>query len=300
MFSSFNARAIGLTLSLSETMRLASVHGFGGVDVMVRDVLEEGVDLAAARREMDDRGLRPGAFPFPFDWRGDELAFRLSIRELSRHADAASALGLKRTGTWIIPETASAGGRPGAQEERVREMYAFHEERLGAIVEAFAPNGIVLGLEVIGVETSQSGDGWPFLHDLAGANELRRELELACNYPVGLLVDSWHLYAANEPIENALIAGADRVVWVHIADVPPGHSGERSTLNDAERGLPGESGIIPSGDLLSLLARHGYEGPVTAEPMAGCRSLAGLPAHVAAQRVADSFRGIWPASSFKR
>ena len=45
-------------------------------------------------------------------------------------------------------------------------------------------------------------------------------------------------------------------------------------MNDNDRGLPGENGAIDCKALLQRLASAGYDGPVTAEPMPGCRTLA--------------------------
>src|SRR6266404_4575571 len=105
MYACFNARAIGLSLSAAATIELASRAGFDGVDLMVRDLVEAGDDPRALRALMDDRGLRAGAWPLPIDWRGDAGTFAEGLARLPRYAAAAEALGLSRTGTWVMPET---------------------------------------------------------------------------------------------------------------------------------------------------------------------------------------------------
>ena len=55
MFTSFNARAVGLTLSASETLRLAAKYGFGGVDLLVRDALDDGVRALIIGRADEER-----------------------------------------------------------------------------------------------------------------------------------------------------------------------------------------------------------------------------------------------------
>jgi sugar phosphate isomerase/epimerase len=112
---------------------------------------------------------------------------------------------------------------------------------------------------------------------------------------VGVLVDAFHLYAAGEAVETGLTWGAGSVVWVHVADLPASADGERAEILDRDRGLPGEHGAVESRRLLALLFREGYDGPVTAEPMAGCRSLAGLTAPQAVRRVAEALQAVWPA-----
>ncbi|MDB5351872.1 MAG: sugar phosphate isomerase/epimerase [Planctomycetota bacterium] len=313
MFPSFNARALGLKLSADETLRLASEAGFRGVDVMVRDGIEEGVDFVGLRRKMDDLGLRGGAFPFPIDWRNsnDEL-FRRDLNALQRVAEAAATLGLTRTGTWVMPEAPKdfvrtlkdrraclhSRGPVERSDIQVRDesasedqalVYGFHFDRLREIAPVLAEFGIRLGLEVIGVESSRSGEGVPYVTSLASLRRSGLVTQL-----VGVLIDSWHLYAANEPISHALAWGVENIIWVHVADLPAGAMTDRSAMIDSVRGLPGEHGTVESEALLKLLDLRGYEGPITAEPLAGCRSLIGLSPDAVAHAAARSLRAIWP------
>src|SRR4051794_8100009 len=113
MFSSFNARALGLQLSAAEALDLAAAAGFAGVDLMVRDLVEAGEDRIELRARKDDLGLRGGAWPLPVDWRGARDRFLHDLDRLPRLAEAAATLGLTRTGTWVLPETSPEfpGGR---------------------------------------------------------------------------------------------------------------------------------------------------------------------------------------------
>ena len=287
MFSSFNARAVGLAgLSASETVDLAADAGFEGVDLMVRDIVQAGDDPAAVRARMDRLGLRGGAFPMPVEWRGDEAAFRRDLADLPRLAAAAATLGLTCTGTWVMPET------PGPLDDR-REVAALHVRRVGAIARVLGDRGIRVGLEVIGVESSRSGRGTPFVTRLA---DLDRELGAIWTEAenLGILLDAFHLYAAGESIEAGLAWGVDRVVWAHVADLPASAPDDRSIVVDSDRGLPGENGVVDVRGFLARLAREGYEGPVTVEPMADCRSLAGLGAYDVARRVNAALTDAWP------
>jgi hypothetical protein len=81
---------------------------------------------------------------------------------------------------------------------------------------------------------------------------------------------------------------------VHVADLPAGATGDRTEIVDAQRGVPGEHGAVENRRLLEALAGLGYDGPVTAEPLAGCRSLAGLTAEMTARNVAAAIRSVWP------
>ena len=289
MFSSFNARAVGLpALSAETTIDLAAEAGFEGVDLLVRDLIRSGDDPKALRSRMDDRGLRGGAFPLPMDWRGDEAIFRRDLEALPRLAEAAATLGLSRTGTWVMPQM------PDWSSDR-SEVAGFHIRRIGEIARVLDEHGIRLGLEVIGVESSRSGRGEPFVARLGDLDtELAPIWDEAPN--LGVLLDAFHLYAAGETVDAGLARGVDRVVWVHVADLPPKAPPDRSRIIDADRGLPGENGAIDVRGVLERLAREGYNGPVTVEPMANCEVLARLGPQEIAWRVKQSLDSAWTHS----
>ncbi|AGA30803.1 sugar phosphate isomerase/epimerase family protein [Singulisphaera acidiphila] len=293
MFSSFNARALGLTLSTLETIELASAAGFGGVDFLMRELRAEQVDPRAVRTRLEDLGLKAGAWSLPVDWRGDAARFAEDLEQLSRYAEAASVLGASRTGTWVMPETLANAGLDGDRASILASTAELHIERLGAIARVLANHGVRLGLEVIGVESFRSGRGIPFVTRLA---EL--DLELGAIWQestnLGILVDGFHLYAANEEIEAGFRWGVDRIVWVHVADLPASSPSDRSAIQDHDRGLPGENGAIDTAQLLKKLAEAGYSGPVTAEPGAKCRSIAGRSAKEIARLVASAMNSVWP------
>ena len=293
MFSSFNARAVGLPdLPVEATIDLAAAAGFAAVDLMVRDIVRSGTDLSAVRTRLDERGLRAGAFPMTMDWRGDAVNFQRDLAELPRLAAAAAALGLTRTGTWVMPETP---GFPAAETDRATHrghVAAFHIERIGAIERILADHGIRLGLEVIGVASFRRGLGVPFITRMA---DLEPSLSPLFERPgVGLLVDAFHLYAADEPFAAALAWGPKRIVWAHVANLPPGWIGDRAAINDPERGLPDSGGPIDCRAFLSLLKNAGYDGPVTVEPLARCAALVGQPQDQVAGRVKAALDSCWP------
>jgi sugar phosphate isomerase/epimerase len=287
MFSSFNAKAVGLPdLSAEQTVDIAAAAGFEGVDLMVRDLVRSGVDPRAIRSKMDDRGLRGGAFPCPIDWRGDEASFRIDLEGLGSVLEAARVLGLSTTGTWVMPELPTPG------DDR-SEIAALHVRRLGMLARLLGAYEIKLGLEVIGVESFRTGRGASFV---AKMGDLDAEMgAIWAEAPnLGILIDAFHLHAAGEPIEVGLKWGIERVFWVHVADLPAGWPAERSEIIDSNRGLPGENGSVDIRGFLARLTLENYEGPVTVEPLANCRSLAGLGPRAVADRVKRSLDSVWP------
>jgi sugar phosphate isomerase/epimerase len=292
MFPSFNPRAVGLALPPRAAAALAAQAGFEGVDLLVRDLIDAGDDPALLRRLMDDLGLRAGAGPLPVDWRGSREAYLDGLRRLPRYARAWEILGCRATGTWILPEIpAPASGVP--PRDHLDAWVGWHVRRLAPIARILHDHGCRLGLEVIGVETSRSGRGRPFIHRLADLGPILNALDAEVR-GVGVLVDVFHLYAAGEPAEHALTWGVERICWVHVADLPPGRPADRSRIIDAERGLPGEHGAVDAAGLLRLLDSRGYSGPVTAEPLGRCQGLQGLPPETVARKARDALRAVWP------
>ena len=107
MYSNFSARALGLSLSAKESIGLAAATGFDAVELPVRDLVLAGADPLRLRAKMDDLGLRGGTWPLPVDWRNGAEVFARDLQRLDGYAEAAAVLGLTRTGTWVMPETAS-------------------------------------------------------------------------------------------------------------------------------------------------------------------------------------------------
>ncbi len=290
MYASWNARAVGLGLTAGETVEVAAQAGFGAVDLLLRDLVESGVDPRAVRGRMDELELRGGAWPLPVHWRGNPEQFAEDLRDLPRYARAAATLDLQRTGTWVLPETDSTFF-PGTEgDDLLRQTVRLHVERLGKIAEILADHGSRLGLEIMGPASARRGPGAVFVHQY---RRLAEHLgELRAEHPnVGVLVDAFHLFAAGEGEEAGFVWGVDSVVWVHLADSA---NPARLRVLDQERALPGETGLADCRGLLERLAAEGYEGPVTVEPLAHCRSLQGLDALATARRTLGSLQTVWP------
>jgi sugar phosphate isomerase/epimerase len=239
---------------------------------------------------MDDLGLRGGAWTLPVYWRNEADRYREDLRSLPRFARAAARLGLQRTGTWVLPELKPDFFHAEDPDEAFRRTREQHVDRLGSIARILADHGIALGLEVMGSIKARTGSRVPFVERYADLDRLLGELR-ARHANIGILADSFHLFAAGENVEAGLVWGAGAVTSVHVAD--PAHA-NREGLADHERELPGSTGVANCRGLLRILSVAEYRGPVTAEPLGECRSLRGLDALTIARRTRAALQSVWP------
>jgi sugar phosphate isomerase/epimerase len=291
MFASWNARALGLSSAAEETITVAAAAGFPGVDLMVRDLVDAGARPRALRARMDDLGLRGGSWTLPVNWRGPAERFAADLDVLPRYAEAADTLGLRRTGTWILPEIHAEFLETQNPEDAVRRTFTLHLQRLGAIAHILAEHGIAFGLEIMGPAGARDGRNPAFIHRYRDLGPLLCALR-ENHDNVGVLVDSFHLYGAGEETREGLTWGAAAVTAVHIADPI---QADRMTLADHQRELPSPAGLGDCAGLLRALRDEGYQGPVIAEPLGRCRSLQGLNTSLAAARTRAALRSVWPS-----
>ena len=65
MYASFNARAVGLALSAEATIDLAAAAGFGGGDLLIRDLADAGDDGCNRTHARDYAAFLGPLFPEP-------------------------------------------------------------------------------------------------------------------------------------------------------------------------------------------------------------------------------------------
>jgi sugar phosphate isomerase/epimerase len=296
MFASFNPRALDIRANTAESLALATHARFPGVDLLVLDALNQNLDLRQLRSQINDLGLKPGAFPFPFNWRNSSPEqFTQDLEQLKRCADAAALLGSTRTGTWIHPSVPDQSTNHPHPHLANPTLAHFIRDRLRQIAAILADRHIIIGIEVLGIaHATRKPNEVPFVDRLADLEPRLGPLnDIGPN--VGIVVDSFHLEAAGEVPANALANAQTHVAWVHIADLPAHSADDPSQLNDQVRALPGESGRTTVADLLRLLANRRYDGPITPEPFGQSPRLVGQPPLEIARRAAHSVRDAWPA-----
>ena len=282
MYPALQPGAVGIRATLTEGLELASEYGFEGLYVNMAEVAERGP--SSVRKLFEAKGLRPGAWGFPVDVRGDEARYEQDLEGLPRLADAARELGCLRTSTYILSFS---------DELPFAENFERHRKRLRDVAQILSERDIRLGLEFLGPKTLREGHRYEFIHTMDGMLELCDRIGTG---NVGLLLDCWHWYTAGGTVDDLRRLEDANVVDVHVNDAPAGIPVDEQI--DNVRCMPGETGVIDIGGFLRALDEIGYTGPVMAEPFS--KKVQGLTAQQAAQATAEAMRAIWRKAGLER
>jgi sugar phosphate isomerase/epimerase len=254
MFKNLSPGAINIRCGWLEGLDLARDAGFQGADLDLGEAqrLAEEHGAQAVREVYAEHGLKIGGWGLPVNWRGTEEQFREGLANLPVAAQLAADVGCHRAITVV----------PGWSDELPRQQhYDLVVRRLRRVCEVLKHYGHSLGLEFIGPRTSRAPRRFGFAYTMDAM------LILCCSIGtgnVGLLFDVWHWYTCQSTLDDVRKLAAEDVVYVHINDAPAGI--DVLDQVDNQRCLPGETGVIPSRELLAILKEIGFEGPVTAEP----------------------------------
>ncbi len=255
MYLSFSPGLLGITGDFSRTLELAARHGFTGVDSSVSQLASLGEnDIAAIRDQFAALNLRAGYFGLdPVVISAPDADWQSGVERLKIAAPIAKTLGYTRAIAVVLPFSET---RPH------EENFAFHLARFGEILPILAANNISLGLEYVAPLTRRAPYEHHFVHNLRGMLQL---IAAADSPNLGLLLDSFHWFCANESAAQIVSLQASQIVAVHLNDAIKGRPLSEQVA--FERELPGASGEIDLKAFLQALKQTGYNGPLTCEPM---------------------------------
>ena len=271
MFSTLSPGAVGISGSPAEILGVAKAAGFGGVELL------GGLPPSALRELYAQHGLRVGALGLPVEFRKDQATYEKGLAGLRAVAQAAAEVGCTRCATWLLPFSEALP---------YVENFRLHVDRLRPAAAILGEFGLRLGLEYVGPQTLRQGRRYEFVHTLPQLLELCGAIGTG---NVGLLLDSWHWYTAQETVADLVRLDNRLVVQVHVNDAPVGLAVDQQ--QDGVRELPGATGVIDIGGFLKSLAAMGYDGPITPEPF--CKALRELPREAIAAKVAAAQQRIW-------
>lgn len=248
-----NPGAIGVRAGQLETVELAYQHGFESLEPMAGALAQmDDSQLKALVDDLQAKHLTWGSAGLPVNFRGEDSQFETDLRKLPTAAAALQRVGVTRVNTWITP---------GSRTLTYWQNFQLHQRRLRSVARILKDHGLLLGLEYVGTHTSFIRSRYPFLHTLAETRDLISAIDTG---NVGLVLDSWHWWQANDTEDDLLSLKNDDIVAVDLNDAPL--NVDKLNQKDGERELPAATGVIDVRTFLKALAQAGYEGPVRAEP----------------------------------
>ena len=263
-----NRHTAGRGLSLPDFAELAADAGFEGADVDMAFGVHHG---AAALADLYARhNLTFGGWGLPFDWRGPDKDLADGLAMLEKQAKIAAELHIDACCTWIVPSS----------DLPLHQNWHFHIQRLTPIAKILGGHGLRFGLEFVAPYHMRRKSPHEFIFTPLAMLELAADVGSNC----GLLVDTFHLHAAGEPMSVVSRLKLEQIVLVHLNDAP---AGPLEKVEDGKRLLPGE-GVIDLAGFFAALAEVGYAGPVSVEIFSD--ELRSLPAPQAAAKVWAALR----------
>lgn len=244
---------LGFHASFPESVELAAKHGFEGLDPDAGYLATLNDD--ALRRLLDDlqkRNLKFGAAGLPVEFRKDSAAFNSDLKKLPAAAAVLQRAGISRVSTWVMP---------CSNELTYLQNFRQHADRLKQCANILADHGQKLGLEYVSPRTLWRSQKHPFIHTMSEMKEL---LAAIGSNNLGIQLDSWHWFNAQETQQDLLSLRGQDVITVDLNDAPAGLTLDQ--YEDGKRELPAATGVIPIKQFLDALVQIGYDGPVQAEP----------------------------------
>lgn len=244
---------IGVKVGQEESIRLAAKYGFESVEPSWGALVQ--LDESGQKKIqqlLEDSGLVWGAGGLSVDFRKTEEKFTEDLGKLPKIARSMEQCGVTRIGTWLMPAHA---------ELTYLQNFELHARRLRSCAEILADFGLKLGLEYVGPKTSWTSSRYAFIHTMAETKELLSAIDMP---NVGLVLDSWHWYTAEEQLSDLESLQAADVIAVDLNDAPEGI--EVTEQMDLKRELPMATGVIDVATFLKALVAMGYDGPIRAEP----------------------------------
>jgi sugar phosphate isomerase/epimerase len=244
---------LGFHASFQESLELAVKHGFEGLDPdpnYFASLGDEG--LKRLRDDLQAKNLKLGAAGLPVEFRKDEATFNDGLKKLPATADILKRAGVWRVSTWVLP---------CSNDLTYPQNFRQHAYRLRQCAQILADHGQKLGLEYVAPRTLWRSQRHPFLHSLSEMKELI--VAIGTNN-LGIQLDSWHWFNAEETNKDLLTLRGSDVLTVDLNDAPIGLSLDQ--YQDDHRELPVATGVIPVKEFLGSLVQIGYGGPIQAEP----------------------------------
>jgi sugar phosphate isomerase/epimerase len=247
MYLSLNGSLTGGKVDWPEFARLAARVGYGGTDVNLRAARKAGVE--ATRALFGELKIKASNADLPVSYTRDQAAFERGLADLDEAAEFAAAIECPTFLTVFPP----ASTTPKA------ELRKTLKDRVTKMGEILRGSNIRLGLEFLGPLHFRTSQPYEFIWRMNETLEFAKE----CGPNVGLLLDVWHWYHSGATLADITAAGSERIFHIHLSDCV---KETPEQVRDNQRVLPGE-GVIPLVPFFETLAKVGYRGGVSPEPI---------------------------------
>ncbi|MFY0655012.1 MAG: sugar phosphate isomerase/epimerase [Cyclobacteriaceae bacterium] len=248
-----NPGNIGVKADQNQVLDMAIKYGYEAITPMVDQLAKFSDDeLKAFNKKRKKNKIEWGSAGLPVQFRNDEERFQKDLSNLSIMAKALQAAGGTRMNTWIMPTHPSLSYTANMKQ---------HAERLKQCAKVLAQYDIKLGLEYVGPKTLMARSRYPFIRTMGECLELISNIG---ETNVGLVLDSFHWYCAEDGAEDILNLKPSQIVTVDLNDARSDLS--RDDQIDGTRELPAATGVIDVKTFLQSLIDIGYDGPVRTEP----------------------------------
>jgi sugar phosphate isomerase/epimerase len=244
---------LGFHASFPVSVELATKNGFEGLDPdagYLASLSDD--DLHRLLEDLRKRNLRFGAAGLPVEFRKDAETFDSDLKKLPTTAAVLQKAGIQRVSTWIMP---------CSDDLTYLQNFRQHSERLRLCAQVLGDHGQKLGLEYVAPRTLWRSQKHPFIHTLSEMKELMAAIGAG---NLGIQLDSWHWFNAQETQKDILTLRGQDVITVDLNDAPVGLTLDQ--YKDGSRELPAATGVIPLKQFLDALVQIGYDGPIQAEP----------------------------------
>jgi sugar phosphate isomerase/epimerase len=243
---------LGFNGTFQQSVQLAHQYGFEGIDPDERLFARlSDDDLKRLLDDLEAKNLKFGAAGLPVDFRKDNATFSEGLKNLPPVAKNLQRANIQRVSTWVLP---------CSNHLTYLQNFRQHACRLRDCAKVLADHGQRLGLEYVAPRTFWRSERQPFIHTLSEM----RELEVAIGTDnLGIQLDSWHWYNAEETAADIETLRGRDVITVDLNDAP---RLPLDQLHDDRRELPAATGVIPVKEFLRALVAIGYDGPIQPEP----------------------------------
>lgn len=251
---SLNPGMIGVKANFAQTLDYAIAYGYEAISPFTQEVMDHysELQLSELSEKMHSEHISYCSNNIPVEFRKDEAKFKEGFQGLKKFCKTMEKQGATRINTWIISSH---------NELTYNENMRQHAYRLGECAKVMKDHGIRFGLEYLGMRTMLVDNRYPFISSMKEAKELIGEIG---QENVGLVLDSFHWYCANESIEDIRALGPKEIIVVDLNDAREGFT--RKAQVDGKRELPAATGVIPVHEFLKGLMDIGYDGPLRSEP----------------------------------